>query len=266
LLINKEGYLMIHPTAIIAPGAELDSSVTVGPYSVIGEHVKIDSGTSVGPHVVIEGRTEIGSDNQIFQFASIGAVPQDLKFRGEDSRLKIGNRNKIREFTTMHLGTEDGAGVTTVGDDCLFMAYSHVAHDCVVGDHVILANGATLAGHVIVDDFAILGGLSAVHQFSRIGSHVMASGGSMIAQDVAPYSIVQGDRATVVGVNLTGLKRRGFSKDALLNIKNMYKLIFRSNLKLEEAISEIEKNYEKQAPEVRCYLDFLRKSERGLVR
>lgn len=257
---------MIHPTAIIASGAVLDPTVTVGPYAVIGEHVTIGAGTSIGPHTVIEGRTEIGADNQIFQFASIGAVPQDLKFHGEESTLKIGDRNKVREFVTIHLGTEDGGGVTTVGSDCLFMAYSHVAHDCVVKDHVILANGATLAGHVEVDDFAILGGLSAVHQFTRIGCHVMASGGSMIAQDVAPYSIVQGDRATTVGVNLTGLKRRGYSAEALANIKQMYKLIFRSNLKLEEAIEKIESDYDASADEVATYLNFLKQSKRGLAR
>ena len=257
---------MRHPTAIIAPGAQLDSSVTVGPYAVIGEHVRIGAGTTVGPHAVIEGRTEIGRDNQIFQFSSVGAIPQDLKFHGEESTLKIGDRNKIREFVTIHLGTADGGGVTRVGNDNLFMAYSHVAHDCVVKDHVILANCATLAGHVEIDDYAILGGLSAVHQFTRIGCHVMASGGSMIAQDVAPYSIVQGDRATTVGLNLTGLKRRGYSKEALANIKQMYKLVFRSNLKLEEAVAEIEKDFDPKAPEVATYLEFLRKSERGLAR
>lgn len=257
---------MIHPTAIIASGAVLDPTVTVGPYAVIGEHVTIGAGTSVGPHAVIEGRTEIGVDNQIFQFASIGAVPQDLKFHGEKSRLKIGDRNKVREFVTIHLGTEDGGGITTVGNDSLFMAYSHVAHDCIVKDHVILANGATLAGHVEVGEFAILGGLSAVHQFTRIGCHVMASGGSMIAQDVAPYSIVQGDRATTVGVNLTGLKRRGYSTAALANIKQMYKLVFRSNLKLEEAIVKIEADYNADADEVATYLDFLKQSKRGLAR
>ncbi|MDB4470678.1 acyl-ACP--UDP-N-acetylglucosamine O-acyltransferase [Deltaproteobacteria bacterium] len=257
---------MIHPTAIIASGAVLDPTVKVGPYAVIGEHVTIGAGTSVGPHAVIEGRTEIGADNQIFQFTSIGAVPQDLKFHGEESTLKIGDRNKIREFVTIHLGTEDGGGVTTVGNDSLFMAYSHVAHDCIVKDHVILANGATLAGHVEVDEFAILGGLSAVHQFTRVGCHVMASGGSMIAQDVAPYSIVQGDRATTVGVNLTGLKRRGYSAEALANIKQMYKLVFRSNLKLEEAIEKIEADYNAEADEVATYLDFLKQSKRGLAR
>ncbi len=257
---------MIHPTAIIAPGAELDPTVTVGPYAVIGEHVSIGAGTSVGPHTVIEGRTRIGADNQIFQFASIGAIPQDLKFHGEDSTLVIGDRNKIREFVTIHLGTADGCGVTTVGSDCLFMAYSHIAHDCIIGNHVILANGATMAGHVEVDDYAILGGLSAVHQFGRVGCHVMASGGSMIAQDVAPYSIVQGDRAKVAGLNLTGLKRRGFSSEALGNVKKLYKLVFRSNLKLEEAIEKIEADFDCTADEVKTYLDFIKRSERGLAR
>ncbi|HEY5673719.1 MAG TPA: acyl-ACP--UDP-N-acetylglucosamine O-acyltransferase [Malonomonas sp.] len=257
---------MIHPTAIIAPGAVLDSTVTVGPYAVIGEHVRIGAGTTVGPHAVIEGRTEIGKDNQIFQFTSIGAIPQDLKFHGENSTLTIGDRNKIREFVTIHLGTADGGGVTTVGSDCLFMAYSHIAHDCIIGNHVILANCATMAGHVVVDDYAILGGLSAVHQFGRVGCHVMASGGSMIAQDVAPYSIVQGDRATTVGLNLTGLKRRGFSAAALANIKQLYKIVFRSNLKLEEAVAQIEAEMDVAAEEVATYLAFIKRSERGLAR
>lgn len=257
---------MIHPTAIIAPGAKLADSVTVGPYAVIGENVTIGSGTTVGPHAVIEGHTEIGCDNQIFQFASVGAIPQDLKFHGEKTYLKIGDRNKIREFVTIHLGTEDGGGITTIGHDNLLMAYVHVAHDCVVKNHVILANAATLAGHVEVDSFAILGGLSAVHQFTRIGCHVMASGGSMIAQDVVPYSIVQGDRASIVGLNLTGLKRRGFSREALANIKNMYKVVFRSNLKLEDAIAKIADEFDTHADEVLTYLDFIKKSERGLAR
>ncbi len=257
---------MIHPTAIISPGAELDSTVSVGAYAVIGEHVRIGSGTTVGPHAVIEGRTEIGCDNQIFQFASVGAIPQDLKFHGEETTLKIGDRNRIREFVTIHLGTEDGGGETVIGNDGLFMAYSHVAHDCKVGDHVILANAATLAGHCEIDDFAIMGGLSGAHQFTRIGCHVMISGGSMIAQDIAPYSIVQGDRAKTVGINLTGLKRRGFSAQALANIKNMYKLVFRSNLKLEDAISQIETQYDTAAAEVAIYVEFLKNSTRGLAR
>jgi len=257
---------MIHSTAIIASGAELDSTVSVGPYAVIGAQVKIGAGTTIGPHAVIEGRTEIGCDNQIFQFTSIGAVPQDLKFSGEETSLTIGSRNRIREFVTIHLGTETGGGITTVGDDNLFMAYSHIAHDCIVKNHIVMANAATLAGHVELDDYAILGGLSAVHQFARIGCHVMASGGSMISQDVAPYSIVQGDRAGVVGLNLTGLKRRGFTSDALSNIKKMYKLVFRSNLNLEEAIVQIEEQFDPSLQEVATYLGFLKKSERGLAR
>lgn len=256
---------MIHPTAIIAPGAQLAENLSIGPYAVIGAHVRIDSGTSIGAHAVIEGRTTIGRDNQIFQFAAIGAIPQDLKYHGEESTLVIGDRNKIREFTTLHLGTEEGGGETRVGDDNLFMAYSHVAHDCRVGNHVILANGATLAGHVEINDCAILGGLSAVHQFTRIGAHVMASGGSMIAQDIPPYCIAQGDRAQVVGLNLVGLKRQGFSADLLRSIKQAYKLVFRSNLKLEDAIKTIESSLE-TTPELHVFIDFLKNSVRGLAR
>jgi UDP-N-acetylglucosamine acyltransferase len=256
---------MIHPTAIIATGAKLAADVSIGPYAVIGENVSIGAGTSVGPHTVIEGQTTIGCANQIFQFASIGAIPQDLKFQGEETTLVIGDRNKIREFTTLHLGTGDGGGITRVGDDNLFMAYSHVAHDCQVGNHVILANGATLAGHVEIDDYAILGGLSAVHQFGRVGAHVMASGGSMIAQDVTPYTIVQGDRAKVVGLNLIGLKRRGFSEEVLRAIKQAYKLVFRSGMKLEEAITTIETTLD-SSPELDYFVSFIKKSERGLAR
>ncbi len=257
---------MIHSTAIIASGAELDSSVSVGPYAVIGEQVKIGAGTTIGPHAVIEGRTEIGCDNQFFQFTSIGAVPQDLKFSGEVTYLKIGSRNRIREFVTIHLGTETGSGITTVGDDNLLMAYTHVAHDCVVKNHVVMANAATLGGHVEVDDYVILGGLSAVHQFTRIGCHVMASGGSMIGQDIAPYSIVQGDRARLAGLNLTGLKRRGFSPQSLTNIKKMYKIVFRSNLNLNDAVAQVEEQFDTSLGEVATYLDFLKRSERGLAR
>lgn len=256
---------MIHETAIIAQGAEIDSDVTIGPYAVIGEHVKIGSGTTVGPHAVIEGRTEIGRGNQIFQFTSIGAIPQDLKFHGEESTLTIGDRNKIREFVTIHLGTEDGCGKTTVGSDNLLMAYAHVAHDCVVGNHVILANAATLAGHVEVDDFAILGGLSAVHQFCRVGCHVMASGGSMINQDVVPYTIVQGDRAKTVGLNLVGLKRRGFSPEVLKTIKQAYRLVFRSGTPLEDALTKIENELD-GSPELSVFVEFIKSSERGLAR
>lgn len=256
---------MIHATAIIAQGAEIDTNVNIGPYAVIGEHVKLGSGSTVGPHAVIEGRTEIGRDNQIFQFASVGAIPQDLKYRGEESTLVIGDRNKIREFVTIHLGTEHGGGRTTIGNDNLFMAYSHVAHDCIVGNHVVMANAATLAGHVEINDFAILGGLSAVHQFCRIGSHVMASGGSMIGQDVAPYTMTQGDRAKVVGLNLIGLKRHGFDKEVLRTIKQAYRLIFRSELPLQDAVEKIESELE-SSKELSVLIDFIKGSERGLAR
>ncbi|PLX89900.1 MAG: acyl-[acyl-carrier-protein]--UDP-N-acetylglucosamine O-acyltransferase [Desulfuromonas sp.] len=256
---------MIHPTAIVSEGAVLAEDVSIGPYAVIGANVTIGAGTTVGPHAVIEGRTRIGEQNRIFQFASVGAVPQDLKFHGEDSTLVIGDRNTVREFVTIHLGTEDGGGQTTVGNDNLFMAYSHIAHDCVVGDHVILANAATLAGHVSVDDYAILGGLSAVHQFCRVGCHVMASGGSMIAQDVAPYTIVQGDRAKTVGLNLIGLKRRGFSSESMAAIKQAYRFVFRAGISLEEAIHKIDDELGSD-PALTVFRDFLAKSERGLAR
>ncbi|RME37013.1 MAG: acyl-ACP--UDP-N-acetylglucosamine O-acyltransferase [Deltaproteobacteria bacterium] len=256
---------MIHPTAQVHPGAELADDVEVGPYAVIGEHVRIGSGTRIGAHAVIDNYTEIGCDNHIYQFASVGAEPQDLKFAGEESWLRIGDRNRIREFATLHRGTADGGGETVVGSDCLFMAYSHVAHDCRVGNHVILANGATLAGHVIVEDFAILGGLSAVHQFTRIGCHVMISGGSMVAQDIVPYAMAQGDRAKIAGINLIGLKRRGFSEQALRNIKTAYKVVFRSNLRLEEALAQLEADLGDQE-EIRRFIDFIKGSERGLTR
>jgi len=256
---------MIHSTAIVHPGANIAADVEIGPYAVIGEHVTIGSGTWVGPHTVIEGWTEIGRDNRIFQFASVGAVPQDLKFHGEQSRLRIGDRNAIREFVTMHRGTEDGGGETVVGSDNLFMAYTHVAHDCRVGNHVILANAATLAGHVTVDDHAILGGLSAIHQFTRVGCHVMISGGSMVNQDIAPYLIAQGDRAQPVGINLVGLKRRGFSEAALRGIKNAYKTVFRAGIKLEDALAQVVAEAG-TIPEVMVFVDFIRNSQRGIAR
>lgn len=256
---------MIHSTAIIHPGAILAEGVQIGPYAVIGDQVTIGSGTSIGAHAVIEGPTEIGRDNRIFQFASVGAAPQDLKYHGEKSSLKIGDRNTIREFVTMHRGTESGGFKTIVGNDNLFMAYSHVAHDCIVGNRVILANGATLAGHVVVDDFAILGGLSAVHQFSRVGCHVMISGGAMVTQDVPPYTMAQGDRARPIGLNLIGLGRRGFSEETIRGIKKAYKLIFRSGLRLEEALGRIDAELE-ETPELKVFTDFIRSSERGIAR
>lgn len=256
---------MIHATAIVHPAAKIATGVEIGPYAVIGEHVSLGEGTTVGPHAVIEGWTEIGRDNRIFQFASVGAAPQDLKFHGEKSYLRIGDRNMVREFVTLHRGTESGGGETIIGNDNLFMAYSHVAHDCIVGNRVILANGATLAGHVQVDDFAILGGLSAVHQFTRVGAHVMVSGGSMVAQDIPPYTIAQGDRAKTVGLNLVGLKRRGFSEESLRAIKKAYKIIFRSGLRQEEALQKIAEELS-SGPELDLFVDFIKNSQRGVAR
>jgi UDP-N-acetylglucosamine acyltransferase len=256
---------MIHSTAIVHPGARLADDVEVGPYAVIGENVSIDSGTTIGPHTVVEGWTEIGRDNRIFQFASVGAIPQDLKYHGEKTILRIGDRNTVREFVTIHTGTEDGGGETVIGNDNLFMAYSHVAHDCRVGNQAILANCATLAGHVLVDDFAIIGGLCAVHQFTRIGCHTMISGGSMVNQDVAPFTIAQGDRAKTVGLNLVGLKRRNFGEEAQRSIKQAYRLVFRSGLRLEEALEKIASDVE-TTPELETFVTFLKESQRGIAR
>lgn len=256
---------MIHPSAIVYPGAELDVDVEVGPYAVIGENVKIGRGTKIGPSAVIQGWTEIGEDNQIFHLSSVGAIPQDLKYKGEETYLKIGNRNIIREFATIHLGTVTGDGETTVGDENLFMAYSHVAHDCHIGNNVIMANGATLAGHISVEDHARLGGLSAVHQFVRIGSHVMVGGGAMVGQDVPPYTMASGDRAVLHGLNLVGLKRSGFSDEVIADMKKAYKILIRSNLRTDEALARIRKEIA-MSPEVSHFVEFVEKSERGICR
>jgi UDP-N-acetylglucosamine acyltransferase len=256
---------MIHKTALVHEKARIGENVEIGPYAIIGEHVSIGDGTWVGPHTVIEGWTEIGRDNRIFQFASIGADPQDLKFGGEESHLKIGDRNMIREFVTLHRGTAEGGGVTVIGSDSLLMAYSHVAHDCILGNRVILANAATLAGHVRIDDHAILGGLCAIHQFTRVGCHVMISGGAMVVQDIPPYTIAQGDRAKTVGINQVGLKRRNFSDEAIRDIKQAYKLMFRSGLRKDEALAQIDAEM-KDSKEVAVFTDFIRGSERGVAR
>ena len=256
---------MIHPTAIIQTGAKLAENVSIGPYTVVGEHVVIGSGTTVASHVVIEGWTEIGCDNQIYQFSSIGAAPQDLKYAGQETYLKIGDRNRFREFTTLNRGTAEGGGLTSVGNDNLFMAYSHVAHDCIVHDHVVLANGATLAGHVEIESAAILGGLTAIHQFCRVGCNSMTSGGSMVSQDIPPYTVAQGDRAKTVGLNLIGLKRRGFSEEAVRGIKKAYRMIFRSGLRLEEALEKIDAEIE-MSPELDHFVSFIKNSQRGIAR
>ncbi len=256
---------MIHPTAIIQPGAKIADHVSIGPFCVIGEHVSIGPGTTVASHVVIDGWTEIGRDNQFYQFSSIGAAPQDLKYSGEQTYLKIGDRNRIREFVTINRGTAEGGGVTSAGNDNLFMAYSHVAHDCIIHDHVIMANGATLAGHVEIESSAILGGLSAVHQFCRIGCHTMISGGAMVAQDIPPYTVAQGDRAKTMGLNLIGMKRRGFSEETIRGIKKAYRMIFRSGMRLEEALEMVVEELEPTV-ELDHFVNFIKESQRGIAR
>ena len=217
---------MIHSTAIIDPAAKLGKDVQIGPYSIVGPEVVLGDRVRLHAHVVVEGRTVIGEGTEIFPFASIGSVPQDLKYHGERSTLTIGKRNKIREHVTMNPGTEGGGMATVVGDDCLFMMGAHVAHDCQVGNHVILANNATLAGHVQVGDYAVIGGLSAVHQFVRIGHHAMIGGMSGIENDVIPYGQASGERAHLVGLNLIGLKRRGFSREEIQNLRAAFEQLF----------------------------------------
>jgi UDP-N-acetylglucosamine acyltransferase len=259
----------IHPTSIVAHGASLDETVVVGPYAVIGPQVVIGPGTTVGAHCVIEGRTTIGADNRIFQFASLGAAPQDKKYAGEPTHLVIGNRNTIREFCTFNLGTAQDRGVTTIGDDNWIMAYVHIAHDCVVGNQTILANNATLAGHVRVDDQAIIGGLTGVHQFVKIGAHVMAGFGSHISQDVPPFMMVDGNPLAVRGLNLEGLRRRGFSAERVAGIKQMHRLLYRQGLTLDAAraaIAELPAAHPEAATDIALVQAFLDSSTRGIAR
>jgi UDP-N-acetylglucosamine acyltransferase len=255
----------IHPTAIIAGGAELHPSVEVAPYAVIGPEVRIGAGSSVGPHAVIEGRTTLGERNRVFQFASVGAIPQDLKYAGEPTSLVIGDGNQIREFSTLHIGTAGGGGITRIGNQNLFMAYSHVAHDSQVGNRCVFANGATLAGHVEIADFVTLGGLSAVHQFTRIGPHAFIAGGSMVVMDVPPFCIAQGDRAELAGLNVVGLQRHGFTEEQVARIKDAYRILFRSKLPLEEAVARLRVEFGGHE-EVERLLTFVTTSTRGLTR
>jgi UDP-N-acetylglucosamine acyltransferase len=255
----------LHPTAVIHPGARLHPTVQVGPYAVIGPNVELGAGNTVGPHAVIEGRTRIGERNRIFPFASVGAQPQDLKYAGEDSELHIGDENLIREFTTLHKGTSGGGGVTRIGNGNLFMAYSHVAHDCQVGNGCVFANSATLGGHVEIGDHVILGGLSAVHQFTRIGRYAFVAGGSMVVMDVPPYCTAQGDRAELVGINSVGLARHGFSEEQIGQIKDAYRVLFRSKLPLDEALERLRTELGGNA-EIEVLLSFVASSKRGLTR
>jgi UDP-N-acetylglucosamine acyltransferase len=262
---------MIHPTAVVDPKAEIDASVTVGPYTVIGPHVRIGAGTTVGPHCVIEGHTTIGQDNRIFQFCSLGAIPQDKKYANEPCELIIGDRNTIREFCTFNIGSPGGGAVTRVGHDNWIMAYVHLAHDCIVGNHTIFANNSQLAGHVEVGDWVILGGFTVVHQFVRIGAHAMTAMCSLLFADVPPFVMCQGQPAKARSMNFEGLKRRGFSPERVSVVKQIHKHLYRQDLSLQEALVQIQAlahTRPEAAQDVAMMVNFLQQAseQRGIVR
>jgi UDP-N-acetylglucosamine acyltransferase len=255
----------IHQTALINHQAEIDSDVEIGPYSVIGAGVRIGKATKVASHVVIEGRTSLGQGNTIYQFATVGSRPQDLKYRGEASELIIGNHNTIREYVSLNPGTAGGGMVTRVGDHNLLMMHCHIAHDCLIGNHNIIANGATLGGHVVVEDYVIVGGLVGIHQFARIGSGAILGAGSMVSKDVPPFCNATGDRARLRGLNLEGLKRRGFTTAAIDALKKAYRIIFQSKLKTKDALDKVRRDVSPTA-EIDILLSFIAQSQRGICR
>jgi UDP-N-acetylglucosamine acyltransferase len=259
----------IHATALVDPAAEIDGTVSIGPYTVIGPHVKIGAGTTVGAHCVIDGRTTIGRDNRIFQFNSLGAVPQDKKYVGEPTELTIGDRNTIREFCTFNLGVPGAGGVTSVGNDNWIMAYTHIAHDCHVDNHTTLANNTTLAGHVHLADWVTVGGLTGIHQFVSVGAHAMIGFASAVSQDVPPFMLVDGNPLAVRGFNVVGLRRRGFSPERVAAVKQMHKLLYRQGLTLEQSRSGIEalaSGMPEAAAEVDMMNRFLASATRGIAR
>ena len=258
----KKIEFVIDKTAVIHPKAKL-GNVHVGPYSVIGADVEIDDGTWIGPHVVIQGLTRIGRDNKIFQFASVGEMPQDLKFQGEETFLEIGHHNTIREFCTIHRGTAQDKSMTKIGDHNLFMAYVHIAHDCMVGNHTVFANNASLAGHVQVDDYAILSGFAGVFQFCRMGAHSFAATNSVIIKDVPPFFKVSGYYAKPFGLNTIGLQRRGFTEEAITELRRAYKIIYRQGLTVANAINELQKM---SSQHIQQLIEFLETSQAGIVR
>jgi len=256
---------MIDARAVISPQAKIGATVDIGPFSVIGGDVEIGEGTWIGPHVVINGPTRIGQDNKIYQFASLGDAPQDKKYKGEPTRLEIGDRNVFRESVTVNRGTVTGHGVTRIGNDNLLMAYSHVAHDCSLGHQIVLANCATLGGHVELGDWVIMGGLSAVHQFTKVGAHSFLAHNAMVTRDVPPYIMAVGRPAAPHSVNSEGLKRRGFTEEQIRNIRRAFRVLYRSGLKLQAAVQELERSADTQA-ELRPFVDFIKRSSRSLVR
>jgi UDP-N-acetylglucosamine acyltransferase len=256
---------MIDSRAVVSPQARIAADVHIGPFSVIGAEVEVGSGTWIGPHAVINGPTRIGADNKIFQFASLGDAPQDKKYKGEPTRLEIGDRNVFRECVTVNRGTIHGNGVTRIGDDNLLMAYSHVAHDCQLGDKIVMSNCATLGGHVEIGDWVILGGLAAVHQFTKVGAHCFIANNAAVTRDVPPYVMAVGQPALPHSVNSEGLKRRGFKPEQILNIRRAYRLLYRSGLKLQAAVTQLEAVAVTQA-EIRPFVEFIKRSERSIVR
>jgi UDP-N-acetylglucosamine acyltransferase len=256
---------MIHPTAIVDSKASLGKNVRIGPYSIIAGNVEIGDDTEIGPHVTIDPYVEIGLGCRIFQYAAIGAVPQSLKFGGEETRVIIGDKTVIREFVTIHRGTENGGGVTRVGEENFLMAYTHIAHDCKIGRRVVLSNNTTLAGHITIEDFATVGGLVAVHQFVRIGAYAFVGGKSAVVKDIPPFVIAAGDRAKLHGMNTVGLKRNGFSERTLSKLKRTYRIAFRYGLTMNEAIERIKAEVE-MIPEVEQFVNFLQTSTRGITR
>jgi UDP-N-acetylglucosamine acyltransferase len=255
----------IHATAVIDPDAMLAPDVTVGPYTIVGAGVKIGNGTRIGPHVVIEGRTTLGEGNRVFQFASIGSDPQDLKYKGERSELIIGNHNTIREFASLNPGTKGGGMVTRIGSHNLLMMYCHIAHDCILGNYNIIANGAALGGHVVIEDHVIVGGLVGIHQFGRVGTGAILGAGSMVSKDVPPYCNATGDRAKLRGLNLEGLKRQGLGKEKIEALKKAYRIIFQSKLKTKDALERVRQEIA-CTPEIDVLVNFIAHSERGVCR
>jgi UDP-N-acetylglucosamine acyltransferase len=255
----------VHPTAIVDSRAELDSSVEVGPYCFLGAGVKIGKESKIHSHAVIQGRTTLGEGNEVFPFATIGSIPQDLKYKGEPSELLIGNRNTIREYVSLNPGTVGGGMVTRVGDRNLLMMYCHIAHDCIIGSHNVIANGATLGGHVIIEDFVIVGGLVGIHQFVKIGTGAILGAGSMVSKDVPPYCNATGDRARLRGLNVEGLKRRGFQKSVIEAIHKAYRIAFQSRLKTDDALNKIRREMA-SIPEVERFVSFIANSQRGVCR
>lgn len=256
----------VHPTAVVYKGAELGDDVVLGPGAVIGQHVKIGDGTTIGAHAIVDGHTTIGKMCKVFPHAVLGTAPQDLKYSNEPTSLVLGDRNIIREFVTIHRGTPQGRGVTTVGSDVFLMAYCHVAHDNILADNVIVANNSQLAGHVKLDEFAIVGGVSAIHQFVRVGPHAFIGGGSVVVMDVPPFCKATGNRARLHGINTIGLKRRGFDESQLRAVRKAYKLAFHSNLLVREAVERIEEDLLQQCPDLHLFTEFLSTSERGVTR